>query len=347
MISADVYQAQAQGRLTKEQVEEVEAFSEMLKGAGAPVDAPPRAPLPTSGQNAISAAQMGLAQGVGAAGAGLVGHGLSKGLKAVGERVTRGRDLKKALDVYPHLNEQYSPEDVKVVWNSLRHLNPWLTKDPLTAGTLLGQTLRNRDVQNPSAAPRMDLGIAKELVRTEPGRSDPLSQSMINALQSGVTEGVRSYGQMQSAGGQTAARQQEQAEERQFRQENFDRELGLRDQSARDMEGFKDELAATGLRGQVDHADKLQLEEEKARHKQEQYDYERGAPMSRSDHEQALLSAALRGGGAGGGPLVEPTADLQGNLVGQRRARRRYPVVASPIPRPPAGARMGGGRGTP
>ena len=340
MISADVYQDQAKGILTEDDVSEVEQFSAMLKSAGVPppIPTPIEAAPPAAfhggeaqqqGNNAQTAMMTGLLQGVGAAGAGLIGHGATKGIRAAGEKLTRGRDLKKALDVYPHLNDQYSPEDVKLVWNSLRHLNPWLTKDPLTAGTLLGQTLRNRDVQNPSAAPRMDLGIAKELVRTEPARQDPMSQAVVGGLQTGVSEGVRTYGNLQAG----KAQAQQRVEDHFNRQSISDRDLDLRGQQQMEMEGFKDRLGAYGDRATQGQKDQMAMEAEKSRLKRQGVETGLDDPMSRSDTDSVLLQAALRGDA----PLVEPTANAGGEVTGQRRAWPPPPRVQMPPP---------GGRGT-
>jgi hypothetical protein len=88
------------------------------------------------------------------------------------------------LDVHPDLKD-YSKKDINLAYTSIRTMNPTFAKDPLVGGNLLGQVLRNRDIHDPSKAPRFELGVAKELLTAERKGKDQLQETIQGSFRTG------------------------------------------------------------------------------------------------------------------------------------------------------------------
>lgn len=200
--------------------------------------------------------------GMGVAGAGAAG-------RALYEKTTKGPDLKRILEVYPSLAKEYKPEEIQLVYNSMRHMNPHIAKDPLAGGTLLKQLLNSRDSMRPKEF-RFDADLAGALIKF----NRPEEHRIEDAAQEGAQIGVRSaleditknrhlemqhnFQRAQQEGQNAFADMQRQRKEtfdtgkmnkeRAWRQSDAARETGLR----------RGELAA-------EHGRKVQLELLKAR----------------------------------------------------------------------------------
>ena len=126
---------------------------------------------------------------VGAVAAPMIAHGI----RAVQNKLTYRRDLNRLLDVRPEISGEHNERDINLAFQSMRHLNPELSKDPLTGSTLLTQILRNRDIQDPSAPPRMDLGVARELFTAERRGKDEIVETATRAFDTGVRMGIEGH----------------------------------------------------------------------------------------------------------------------------------------------------------
>lgn len=162
----DIYVALARGEITPEEVDHLEGFSGHLKEAAFSIPPSVRDDMIRTALNAgmLTASAGGLA---------LAGKGLATAASAL----TFNRDLKAILEVHPDLKE-YSEKDLKLAYTSIRTLNPEFAKDPLVGGQLLGQILRNRSPDNPKAAPRVDLGTAKDLVSARSSKKPGFAQEL-------------------------------------------------------------------------------------------------------------------------------------------------------------------------
>jgi hypothetical protein len=93
-----------------------------------------------------------------------VGH---DAIQSAQDRLTRGRDLRKMMSVVPELAERGTPEEIALVFGSVRQLSPQVTKNPLLAGAIVSQILSSRHGVGPSmkGTPKMDLNMAQNLAR--------------------------------------------------------------------------------------------------------------------------------------------------------------------------------------
>ena len=161
-------------------------------------------------------------------------YALLKGGKKIMDPITKARDLNRVLEVYPQLAEQYPREEIDLAFNSLRHLNPHFSKDPLVGGTLLGQILRSRDIDNPSSL-RLEPGLASGLVRDRPREDDTFQRLMTDAAAQGVSDFLSD----QSTAEDRAFRVGERQAGEQFRQD-----MAKEDRSAKErLEILKDRFS--------------------------------------------------------------------------------------------------------
>jgi hypothetical protein len=129
--------------------------------------------------------------------AGVMGNYAGRGIGMVEDKVTFQRDFDSMVAKSPSMRN-YSRQDVLDAFSSVRHMNAHITKDPLAAGAAVEALLRNRNPQDPSAPPRMDLVMAKTLAETAKARAegDPhkeIRQLGQRAAEVGVQAGLKVY----------------------------------------------------------------------------------------------------------------------------------------------------------
>ena len=170
-LPTDAYLALANEEITQEELHELEGFNELLHKQ-ADLSGPAR-----------GAAYIGLT-----AGALLAAQGISSGVNTLADRATFNSDFKAMLRSYPSL-KKYKENEVREVYQSVRNMNPRVSKDPLIAGTLVSRVLRTRDPSNPSGPvqfdPQLALGLLKEY---DKGNSKTDSTKM---LHDDMAQGVR------------------------------------------------------------------------------------------------------------------------------------------------------------
>jgi len=190
-VPDDAYVAHAQGEISDEEFQGIQKFASLLgepeetskEAAAAPI---PHVPL-TAMQEGRSALIMG---GGAAAGMAVVG-GLATGAVSMKNRLTYRRDLNKVLEVHPDISENYSPRDVNLAFSSLRSMNPDMANDPLVGGNLLAQILRNRDITDPTKAPRFPADVAMSLYSAKKGYRDPTGELLKGSLESGMSTAAK------------------------------------------------------------------------------------------------------------------------------------------------------------
>lgn len=126
------------------------------------------AAMPAGARDVAVTAAKGLAGGLGLYGGQMALSGLHHGLAGLADKLSYRKDLGKLLAVHPSISEGHSPEDIDLVYRSIRRFSPEVAKDPLVGGRVLDTVLRNRDRTDPSGPPRFELGIAQELQRMRP-----------------------------------------------------------------------------------------------------------------------------------------------------------------------------------
>jgi hypothetical protein len=179
-IPSSAYRQFAEGKLTREDLEELEKMASVLK------DPDLRRTLAVIGASTL------MAPALTALGAGAV----NKTMSAM-DKLTMRRDLRKILAVHPSLGE---PEDPHVImaYQTLRTLNPEYAKDPLIAGPLLQQMLQSRMIPgDPRSAPRMDPGVAGQLVTARAQKaksgSNELAKLTGASLATGAGKALEAY----------------------------------------------------------------------------------------------------------------------------------------------------------
>lgn len=191
-VPATAYRDFSRGEISVEELQGLEAFADGLsKIAGMPAS-----PFPPPQGGAMGVAGnigQGIQMGLGLAATTLVGTAAMAGAKAVHNKLTYRRDLNRLLAVRPDIKNEHSQKDIDLAFNSMRMLNPQFAKDPLTGSTLLQQILRNRDIHDPSAPPRMDLGVAKELFTAERRGRDPMQEAVVRSFQAGGEAALRDH----------------------------------------------------------------------------------------------------------------------------------------------------------
>lgn len=145
------------------------------------------------------------------------------------DKATKGRDLERILEVYPHLKE-YPRAEIELAYSSLRHMNPHMAKDPLAGGTLLGQMLRNRDPMNPKLL-RFDT-LAGDLLRLNPKEEHAFEEVARDAVMKGMSHGIEDLSKERAARGQQAFMQEMEGWKR---EDDADRRAWQTGQSATDQ----------------------------------------------------------------------------------------------------------------
>ena len=190
--------AVSSGRMTRVEVEKLAATERMLR---ARTSCMPQVTLPPVHSKEAGAFGHALAVGgataLGASVAGLAGHGLGVGVAKVVDHLTFDRDFNKMVQMHPEL-KSYPPDTVRAVFTSVRAMSPEYSSDPLLAGTMVSQVLRNRDPLNLHSAPRFDAPLAKTISETgkavrERSMESQFSQMLAQSAQSGAMAGGMAY----------------------------------------------------------------------------------------------------------------------------------------------------------
>jgi len=163
--------------LKEAEVQDLESFDSMLKGA-----------------DWKTHAAQGAAVAGGAAATGLAMAGIAKGINAAVDALTYAGDFKSMMAANPDLAEYPEPE-IRMVFASLRHLNPEFSKDPLVSGTFVRGRMENRQQSSHGGfeTARVELGTAKDLAQGHNFMNkgnDPLNEVLQNAGQMGLSHGL-------------------------------------------------------------------------------------------------------------------------------------------------------------
>jgi hypothetical protein len=177
-VPSSVYRKYAEGSVTEEEVRELEKWASALS------DPDLKRTL------AVIAATTVMTPALTALGAGAV----NKTMSAM-DKLTMRRDLRRILEIHPSLGDMNDPH-VMMAYQTLRALNPDYAKDPLIAGPLLQQMLHSRMIPgDPRSAPRMDPGVAAQLVSSaaarKKGGGNALAELSGKSLATGGTEAIR------------------------------------------------------------------------------------------------------------------------------------------------------------
>lgn len=167
----------------------------------------------------------GLAASAATAGVGLGIHGIASGARALNERFSKKKDLDTILNTFPRLKEDYPDAEIQLAYNSIRHMNPHIAKDPLAGGSLLGQVLRQRDAMDPKTM-RMEADLAGNLLRLRPEEHHIGEEIVRDAASAGMMLGFQEASKMRDR------REQQGWQEGQTREERAHRERLSNEQSA-------------------------------------------------------------------------------------------------------------------
>lgn len=152
-------------------------------------------------------------------------QGAVAGGAALADKMTKKRDLNRILQVFPRLQEDHTPAQIQLAYNSIRHMNPHIAKDPLAGGTLLRQVLETRDPLDPSGGFRHDATLALSLMRERPRANTAAQDALHRAVQTGLSTGI-------DDALRTRQLETQRAFQAQFEKDKFQRETG--EQRARD-----------------------------------------------------------------------------------------------------------------
>ncbi len=238
--------------------------------------------------------------------------GAAAGGRALYDHATKGRDLDRILKEYPHLKE-YEPHDIELAYNSMRHMNPHVAKDPLTGGTLLGQMLRSRDPMNPKAL-RFEPDLALNLMRLAPKEERVFEEAARDAAMRGMDSGLRSVAEDRKMDLQHKFQTTMEKGRREL-EEARDKARALENDDARkyDEKKTKDDRRWRTDQGSLELRRKSYLEGEKstlARERaKEQHGWKRedDHTMRNWDLEKALFSARVGRAGPDAEPLMDPS----------------------------------------
>jgi hypothetical protein len=186
-VPSQAYKVMAQGHISKQEMAGLEKFADALNKVSA---LPLRSAL--SFPTVPSAVGTTLMVAGALSAAELLSHAAANGMRAAQDKLTYRRDLNRVLDVSPEIKTDYPERDIHLAYQSMRTLNPTFAKDPLVGATLLQQILRNRDISDPSKPPRMDLGVARELISAQEKGQDQLARGLSGAFSAGITTAIKS-----------------------------------------------------------------------------------------------------------------------------------------------------------
>jgi len=200
-VLVNVLEKQAAGRITPADTASAVKLAGLLGMKKEALLVPPavrnalgRLTLSPATQQAITT---GLASSLGIGLAGLGVHGVASGARAINERLSKKKDLERILEVFPRLKE-YPPNEIELAYNSIRHMNPHIAKDPLAGGSLLGQVLRQRDNLDPKTM-RMETDLAGNLLRLRPEERHTGEEIMRDAMSVGMGIGFNEASKLRSA----------------------------------------------------------------------------------------------------------------------------------------------------
>ena len=140
--------------------------------------------------------------------------GIAKGINAAVDALTYAGDFKSMMAANPDLAEYPEPE-IRMVFASLRHLNPEFSKDPLVSGTFVRGRMENRQQSSHGGfeTARVELGTAKDLAQGHNFMNkgnDPLNDMLQRSGQMGMEHGSKSWADgnkpQKPAGGGSAPR---------------------------------------------------------------------------------------------------------------------------------------------
>jgi len=180
------YVAHARGHLQENDLAHLEDFAQTLQK---------EAFFGSMSPDIKKAIQTGLIGAGASAAVGLAGIAAAKGVNKLTDVMTFESDLQQILRVRPELS-QYPKEEIRLVYRSLRMLNPEFSKDPLVASTFLMRQLRERSSENPGGAPMLELGVAKDLSQASQflgQRRNAVRDAMVQAGQAGASMGADRY----------------------------------------------------------------------------------------------------------------------------------------------------------
>jgi hypothetical protein len=107
------------------------------------------------------------------------GHVGVKAYSAVRDRITKARDYKKMISANPSLKHEPAKK-VQMVFDSLRHMAPDMSKDPLVAGSFVRNTLE----LSPESGPAIATQTAKMLVDTQKNMKPGHRSMVVDAIMS-------------------------------------------------------------------------------------------------------------------------------------------------------------------
>jgi len=343
-LLVDILHARSAGRISSTGAESA------VKLAGALGMQKEALKLPPSVMSALSALRpspetaraitSGLAASAATAGVGLGIHGLASGARALEERVTKKRDLAKILETFPRLKEDYSEAEINLAYNSIRHMNPHIAKDPLAGGSLLGQVLRQRDAMDPKTM-RMEADLAGNLLRLRPEERHVGEEIARDAASAGMMLGFQEASKLRDRKEQQTWQEGQTAQERLHRaglaadqmahdKRMKDRDIGVRarqvfqERKAREAENEKDRTHRdAGAAAQ--HARQVALELEKMTHSAGEASKQRSFMGAQNQMGQAaqdrrivlehFLNQEMRNGplmlDSTGAPILNAKGDLQ------------------------------------
>ena len=149
-VPSEAYEAFSSGEITREELTELEKFAEYLSKEASP----------TFGQMA------GLA--IAAPSLAYLGSKIPEAIESARNNASFNSDFNRILKVNPSLGSSQDP-NLQMAYKTLRTLSPTYAKDPLLAGTILGNVMHNRtDPDDPSSPPRFDPALVNEIVRGTP-----------------------------------------------------------------------------------------------------------------------------------------------------------------------------------
>lgn len=245
----------AAGRLTDADLAKVASLHRSLEDGFEKSAAPGAGAASAIGQRLLEAFGRGVEHSVPLIVAGLGVTGAAAGGRALMDKATKGRDLDKILEVYPHL-KKWDRREIELAYNSMRHMNPHIAKDPLAGGTLLGQMLRSRDPLDPKAL-RFEPQLAGDLLRLNPREEHAFEEVARDAILKGVGSAMDDMSRERAGRTQQAfAREQEEG------RRAFDRERDL-SRAEREERHRREDAAEERRSKALDQRRKAELERAK------------------------------------------------------------------------------------
>ncbi len=231
-VLVDVLEARAAGRITPADATSAMKLASALGMRKEALNLPPAvvSALGTLKPSAATADAIrhGLIASAATGTAGLGIHGLVSGARAVNEKFSHKRDLEKILETFPRLRD-YPQNEIDLAYNSIRHMNPHIAKDPLAGGSLLAQVLRQRDSLDPKTL-RMDQDLAGNLLRLRPEERHVGEEILREGVQAGMTMGFQEAAKVREQARTEAFQTQKARADEAFKRQMFGDEKALKEQ---------------------------------------------------------------------------------------------------------------------